>query len=43
MFYGYTVILITHRFNLEDAEEAFRIAGDKLSKSIKVVFDPLNK
>ena len=35
--------IITHRFNLEDAEEAFRIAGDKLSKSIKVVFDPLNK
>jgi len=32
--------MITHRFSLEDAEEAFRVAQDKSSKSIKVVFDP---
>jgi len=32
--------MITHRFSLEDAEEAFRVAQDKNSKSIKVVFDP---
>ena len=32
--------IITHRFNLDEAEDAFAIAGDKNSKSIKVVFDP---
>ena len=32
--------MITHRFSLEDAEEAFRVAQDKSLKSIKVVFDP---
>jgi|TARA_B110000438_G_scaffold137606_2_gene132923 threonine dehydrogenase-like Zn-dependent dehydrogenase len=32
--------LITHRFSLEDSEEAFRVAQDKNSQSIKVVFDP---
>jgi L-iditol 2-dehydrogenase len=32
--------MITHRFSLDDAEEAFRVAQDKNSKSIKVVFDP---
>ena len=34
-------IIISHRFNLEDAEEAFRIADDKNSGSIKVVFNNL--
>ena len=32
--------IITHRFRLDEAEEAFAVAGDKNSKSIKVVFDP---
>ena len=32
--------MITHRFSLEDSKEAFRVAQDKSSKSIKVVFDP---
>ena len=32
--------MITHRFSLDDSEEAFRVAQDKNSKSIKVVFDP---
>ena len=31
--------LITHRFSLEDSEEAFKVAQDKTSKCIKVVFD----
>ena len=31
--------IISHRFNLEDAKEAFRIADDKNSGSIKVVFN----
>ena len=33
--------IITHRYHLEDSEEAFKVADDKSSKSIKVVFDPL--
>ncbi len=32
--------LITHRFPLEDAGEAFRVAGDKASGAIRVVLDP---
>jgi threonine dehydrogenase-like Zn-dependent dehydrogenase len=28
--------LVTHRFHLEDAEEAFRVANDRQSGSIKV-------
>jgi 2-desacetyl-2-hydroxyethyl bacteriochlorophyllide A dehydrogenase len=32
--------LITHRFPIEDAEEAFRIAGDKSSGAIRVVVEP---
>ena len=35
--------IITHRFRLEDSEEAFKIAEDKSYESIKVVFDPLIK
>ena len=31
--------LITHRFSLEDAPEAFRVAGDRESGAIKVAID----
>jgi threonine dehydrogenase-like Zn-dependent dehydrogenase len=32
--------VITHRFPLDEAEEAFNVAQDKSSNCIKVVFDP---
>ena len=32
--------IITHRFGLDESKKAFQVAGDKRSKSIKVVFDP---
>ena len=32
--------VITHRFPLDEAEEAFKVAQDKSSNCIKVVFDP---
>ena len=32
--------VITHRFPLEDAEEAFRVAADRSSGAIRVVLEP---
>jgi threonine dehydrogenase-like Zn-dependent dehydrogenase len=32
--------VITHRFSLDDATEAFRVAGDRSTDSIKVVLHP---
>jgi 2-desacetyl-2-hydroxyethyl bacteriochlorophyllide A dehydrogenase len=32
--------LITHRFPIEDASEAFRVAGDRASGAIRVVIEP---
>jgi threonine dehydrogenase-like Zn-dependent dehydrogenase len=32
--------LITHRYPIEDAAEAFRVAGDKPSNAIRVVIKP---
>jgi 2-desacetyl-2-hydroxyethyl bacteriochlorophyllide A dehydrogenase len=32
--------LVTHRFPLEDAEEAFRVAADRSSGAIRVVLEP---
>ncbi len=33
-------LLITHRFPLEAAPEAFQVAGDRASGAIKVVLEP---
>jgi len=33
-------VLVTHRFPLEQAAEAFRIAGDRASGAIKVTLQP---
>jgi 2-desacetyl-2-hydroxyethyl bacteriochlorophyllide A dehydrogenase len=35
-----TRTVITHRFPIEDAGEAFRVAGDKASGAIRVVIEP---
>ena len=35
-----TRTVITHRFPLEDAEEAFRVASDRSSGAIRVVLEP---
>ena len=32
--------VITHRFALEDAAEAFRVASDRSSGAIRVVIEP---
>jgi threonine dehydrogenase-like Zn-dependent dehydrogenase len=32
--------LITHRYPIDDAGEAFRVAGDKASGAIRVVIEP---
>jgi threonine dehydrogenase-like Zn-dependent dehydrogenase len=32
--------LITHRFPIEDAVEAFRVAGDRAAGAIRVVIEP---
>jgi threonine dehydrogenase-like Zn-dependent dehydrogenase len=32
--------VITHRFPLDEAAEAFRVAGDRASGAIKVVLHP---
>ena len=32
--------VITHHFDLDDAAEAFRVAGDRSSEAIKVVVHP---
>ena len=32
--------LITHRFPLADAEEAFRVAGDRSAGVLRVVIEP---
>jgi threonine dehydrogenase-like Zn-dependent dehydrogenase len=33
-------VLISHRFSLDDAAEAFRVSGDRTAGSIKVVLEP---
>jgi 2-desacetyl-2-hydroxyethyl bacteriochlorophyllide A dehydrogenase len=32
--------VITHRFPIEDAHEAFRVAGDRTERALRVVIDP---
>jgi len=32
--------LVTHRFGLDDAPEAFRVAGDRAAGAIKVQLEP---
>jgi threonine dehydrogenase-like Zn-dependent dehydrogenase len=32
--------LITHRYPIDDAAEAFRFAGDKASGAIRVIIEP---
>jgi len=32
--------VITHRFPIEDAQEAFRVAGDRTARALRVIIDP---
>ena len=32
--------IITHRYPIEDAEEAFRVSADRASGAIRVVIEP---
>ncbi|HAQ22596.1 MAG TPA: alcohol dehydrogenase, partial [Acidimicrobiaceae bacterium] len=33
-------VLVTHRFGLDEASEAFRVAADRSAGAIKVVLEP---
>ena len=33
-------VLVSHRFALDDAAEAFRVSGDRAAGAIKVVLEP---
>ncbi|MCU1457959.1 MAG: Alcohol dehydrogenase zinc-binding domain protein [Actinomycetia bacterium] len=37
---GFVDALITHRFPIEDAEEAFRVASDKSTGALRVIIEP---
>ena len=37
---GMLTELVTHKFSLDEVEKAFKIAGDKASRSVKAQFHP---